>query len=96
MSANPRRGRFITLEGIDGAGKSTHLPWVKERLERDGREVWATRRHKKPFERTVGKPVEIGLATSGPTASAPLRTPAKAKKGNGKDRRSRQVAVTRN
>ncbi|HEX8010160.1 MAG TPA: dTMP kinase [Casimicrobiaceae bacterium] len=38
-----QRGRFITLEGIDGAGKSTHLPWLKERLERDGRRVWATR-----------------------------------------------------
>jgi dTMP kinase len=39
----PRRGRFITLEGIDGAGKSTHLPVVKALLERHGREVWLTR-----------------------------------------------------
>ena len=43
MSEPPRRGRFITLEGIDGAGKSTHLPWVKECLERQGKRVWATR-----------------------------------------------------
>jgi dTMP kinase len=43
MSASAQRGRLITLEGIDGAGKSTHLPWIKERLERDGRSVWATR-----------------------------------------------------
>jgi dTMP kinase len=43
MPATVQRGRFITLEGIDGAGKSTHLPWVKERLERDGRHVWSTR-----------------------------------------------------
>jgi len=43
MPASTQRGRFITLEGIDGAGKSTHLPWLKERLERDGRQVWATR-----------------------------------------------------
>jgi len=43
VPASTQRGRFITLEGIDGAGKSTHLPWLKERLERDGREVWATR-----------------------------------------------------
>jgi dTMP kinase len=43
MPASMQRGRFITLEGIDGAGKSTHLPWLKERLERDGRQVWATR-----------------------------------------------------
>jgi dTMP kinase len=27
------RGRFITLEGMDGAGKSTHLPWIARRLE---------------------------------------------------------------
>src|ERR1044071_5775693 len=43
MSQPPRRGRFITLEGIDGAGQRTHLPWLKERLERDGHSVWATR-----------------------------------------------------
>ena len=24
------RGKFITLEGIDGAGKSTHVPYVRE------------------------------------------------------------------
>jgi dTMP kinase len=27
------RGRFITLEGMDGAGKSTHLPWIARTLE---------------------------------------------------------------
>jgi len=26
------RGKFITLEGIDGAGKSTHLAWLADRL----------------------------------------------------------------
>ena len=26
------RGRFITLEGLDGAGKSTHLDWLRELL----------------------------------------------------------------
>jgi dTMP kinase len=37
------RGRFITLEGGEGAGKSTNLRFVRERLERSGVEVVATR-----------------------------------------------------
>ncbi|HUN67179.1 MAG TPA: dTMP kinase [Burkholderiales bacterium] len=43
QGANKRRGRFITLEGVDGAGKSTHLQWIAERLRRGGREVVVTR-----------------------------------------------------
>jgi dTMP kinase len=38
-----RRGRFITLEGIDGAGKSTHAGFVVETLQARGRVVTATR-----------------------------------------------------
>jgi dTMP kinase len=41
--AKQRRGRFITLEGIDGAGKSTHLGWVRRRLEAAGLTVTMTR-----------------------------------------------------
>ena len=37
------RGRFITLEGVDGAGKSTHIPWIVEQLRAGGREVVVTR-----------------------------------------------------
>lgn len=37
------RGKFITLEGIDGAGKSTHHAWMVDYLKRQGREVVATR-----------------------------------------------------
>ena len=37
------RGKFITLEGIDGAGKSTHHGWLVDFLRRQGRDVVATR-----------------------------------------------------
>jgi len=37
------QGKFITLEGIDGAGKSTHLPWITEVLRGRGKEVVTTR-----------------------------------------------------
>ena len=37
------RGRFISLEGIDGAGKSTHAAWLKDALAAMGRSVVATR-----------------------------------------------------
>ena len=43
MTDTARTGRLITVEGIDGAGKSTHLPWLKQLLERKGRRVWITR-----------------------------------------------------
>ena len=36
-------GRFITLEGVDGAGKSTHLGFVADRLRARGHEVVVTR-----------------------------------------------------
>ena len=26
------RGRFLTVEGIDGAGKSTHVSWLEKTL----------------------------------------------------------------
>ena len=37
------RGKLITLEGIDGAGKSTHLPWLAALLESRGVPVHVTR-----------------------------------------------------
>jgi dTMP kinase len=37
------RGRFITLEGIDGAGKSTHAGWIAQTLEARGHVVVPTR-----------------------------------------------------
>jgi len=37
------RGKFITLEGIDGAGKSTHVEWLAAALRARGRDVLVTR-----------------------------------------------------
>ncbi|MHB1233426.1 MAG: dTMP kinase [Burkholderiales bacterium] len=36
-------GKFITLEGIDGAGKSTHLAFIAEYLRATGKQVVVTR-----------------------------------------------------
>ena len=37
------RGKFITLEGMDGAGKSTHLEWLPAFIEARGVKVVQTR-----------------------------------------------------
>lgn len=38
-----QRGCFITLEGLDGAGKSTHIEWLVNQLGQRGLSVIATR-----------------------------------------------------
>jgi dTMP kinase len=37
------RGKFITLEGIDGAGKSTHVEGIADFLRRRGKDIAVTR-----------------------------------------------------
>jgi dTMP kinase len=37
------RGRFITLEGLDGAGKTTHAAWLGEAIAARGHRVVGTR-----------------------------------------------------
>jgi dTMP kinase len=50
------RGKFITFEGIDGAGKTTHLDWFRQqlaaRLEAQQRDVVMTR---EPGGTTLGE-----------------------------------------
>lgn len=38
-----RRGLFLTFEGVDGAGKSTHVAWTVEQLRARGLSVLSTR-----------------------------------------------------
>ena len=41
--SSSRRGRFITVEGIEGVGKSTHVSFIAERIRQAGHEVVVTR-----------------------------------------------------
>ena len=43
VATRKKRGKFITLEGMDGAGKSTHIPNIIVALKARGVEVVSTR-----------------------------------------------------
>ena len=43
MPDQASRGRFISLEGVDGAGKSTHAAWLADALTARGHRVVRTR-----------------------------------------------------
>ena len=43
VAQSKKRGKFITLEGMDGAGKSTHIPNIIAVLKTRGVEVVSTR-----------------------------------------------------
>jgi dTMP kinase len=40
---SPGKNKFITFEGVDGAGKSTHLAWFADALRQRGLDVVVTR-----------------------------------------------------
>lgn len=52
MQHTTQRGRFLTLEGVDGAGKSTHIPFIQGFLEQRGLSVVVTR---EPGGTTLGE-----------------------------------------
>jgi dTMP kinase len=43
MKNSNSRGLFITLEGIEGAGKSTHMDYIADLLRKQGKDVVVTR-----------------------------------------------------
>ena len=47
-----KKGKFISFEGIDGSGKSTHAVLLKERLEKEGYRVFLTQ---EPSDGEAGK-----------------------------------------
>jgi dTMP kinase len=54
------RGKFISLEGVDGAGKSSHVQWIADALREEGREVIETR---EPGGTAVGESLRSLLLT---------------------------------
>jgi len=71
------RGRFITLEGIDGAGKSSHLEFLVQQVKSRGHDVTLTR---EPGGTPAGEKIrEIALhAAMDPKAEALLMFAARA------------------
>lgn len=62
-----KRGRFITLEGAEGVGKSTLLPEILEQLEQRGLQVVCTR---EPGGTSLGEQLRTVLLDSeGPMAA---------------------------
>jgi dTMP kinase len=58
-----KRAKFITFEGIDGAGKSTHLAWVADYLRGRGMSVVVTR---EPGGTILGEKLRQILLTGDP------------------------------
>jgi len=64
-----RRGAFITLEGVEGVGKSTNLAFVAERLRAAGKTVIMTR---EPGGVPVAERIREVLLADSPKAMPPL------------------------
>lgn len=62
-------GKFITLEGIDGCGKTTQASMLAEYLEHSGYPVILTR---EPGGTAVGREISRIVQTPGPEQLAPL------------------------
>ncbi len=69
MRQMPRRGKFITLEGLDGAGKSTQMRRLAAALRESGHEVVETR---EPGGTATGEKIRKVLLDSGTSSLAPL------------------------
>ena len=65
----PRRGRFISFEGLDGSGKSTQLHLLAEYLRQKGREVVITR---EPGGTPIGDRIRTILLDSHTAGLSPL------------------------
>ncbi|MGH9579941.1 MAG: dTMP kinase, partial [Terriglobales bacterium] len=61
MPSKPTRGCFITIEGLDGCGKSTQLEKLAAVLRADGRDVVVTR---EPGGTSLGERVRAVLLDS--------------------------------
>jgi dTMP kinase len=57
-AAAPRRGKFIVLEGIDGAGTTTQLNALREHFRRTGRRAFFTH---EPSDGPVGMLIRLAL-----------------------------------
>jgi dTMP kinase len=56
-----KRGTFISVEGIDGAGKSTHVEFIRDYIKAHGKEVIITR---EPGGTVLGEKIRELLLTS--------------------------------
>jgi len=68
-SAAPARGRFLTIEGVDGAGKSTQLPRIESWLRGRGIETLVTR---EPGGTPFGESLRALLLDSRFTGMSPM------------------------